>query len=448
MRRFAIGLAALGAMFLFVACGSDGEGGKKDTGPGTDGTVQLDGNLGGENITGDGAQADMPQGNPAKIGLACKDDADCGDPSVICLGLSETQGGICTFNCIPDDPETQLINEDSCPEAASNLCGVVMLNSGESQGFCFRKCQPKLGGNDCAPEFSCAINSMAYFENYVADAVCMSFGCETGADCPVITAQTCDTQTGTCPTGETCLPLAADSTAGRCAKDGVCDTTSRLCGPHNQGNANAQVGDPCTSTTDCGNNMMCSIEYDSATTDKKGGEACEGGSECCSGECDSVTSTCVAGPCLVRSRGGYCMVLGCGHATLTEFACPAGSACNRFYYGGICQKSCALATATDCRGNAGDLYGDYECRDYSSLINAAQVPMSDGPVCEWGPNMRCTYLAHITDNCAVIGDVTNGNATNMKCRDIFTKAEETNLDSTSAFCFDDTASGEVARTPQ
>ena len=37
------------------------------------------------------------------------------------------------------------------------------------------------------------------------------------------------------------------------------------------------------------------------------------------------------------------------------------------YGGGLCQKTCSLTKANDCRGHSADLIGDYECRAWNKI---------------------------------------------------------------------------------
>jgi hypothetical protein len=147
----------------------------------------------------------------------------------------------------------------------------------------------------------------------------------------------------------------------------------------------------------------------------------------------------------VQSRNGYCIVLGCAFATATtysEFSCPSGSDCNKLYGGGICQKTCTLATAASCRGHSGDKFGDYECRAWSNL-SISGVAIAKGPVCDFGPLVSCSFMPSTLD-CSSLGDKTN--STNMTCRKM-NNTKTTNSHDPEGWCLDDTASGPVGPTP-
>jgi hypothetical protein len=344
--------------------------------------------------------------------------------------------GVCTCPCVPDDPTTPLVVEDTCPNLTQNRCGDV-----GGAGYCFKLCKPKLYANDCQGGLSCHPSSGAAVGLY-DDAVCLYYGCTSGADCPVVLDKACTTTTpSSCAAGEECLALVSGQTAGRCAKAGSCDATSGLCAPHVYGNATAKVGDTCKDDTQCGGNMRCLMEIDDAKYRKKGGLSCQEDSECCSGLCQG--GLCTSGLCLVHNRNGYCTISGCKFASLTASACPAGSTCNGLYTSGLCQKTCTLAGATDCRGNPGDLYGDYECRAWNNL-SLAGGPVSTGPVCDFGPSLECDTFASTPLDCSSVGDTTN--PTSMSCRGLDGQVK-TNKYDPLGLCLDTTSSGAAKRNP-
>lgn len=372
------------------------------------------------------------------IGKVCTSaGGQCGTAGS-CL-LTSSTAGICTCTCTTDDPATPLVNEDNCPDLSKNICGKVVLTGGTTQNYCLRKCNPKIGSNDCAAGIACDPASGSYVGLW-QHTVCLFPGCTKDADCPVITSTICDTATTPCATGQTCVALASTTTAGRCAKAGKCDLVSGLCGVHALGKATAKVGDPCKDDTECAGNMTCAFEMDMAKVGaKKGGVACTKNSECCS---DSCSMTCATGLCTVNNRNGYCVISGCQFPTLTPFACPAGSTCNILYLAGRCQKTCALAQKSDCRGNAADYFGDYECRAWDNLTLGG-VPIAASPVCDFGTSVPCNLLGTTLD-CTDLGDSTN--STKMGCRTLDNKVTA-NIHDPTGFCFDDTASGTQIRSP-
>jgi len=353
-----------------------------------------------------------------------------------CLMLSATDG-ICTCTCTADDPGTPLVNEDTCPELNKNICGTVQLSDGTQQHYCFRLCQPKLGANDCDSTISCHPSAEA-FTGQVDKTVCLYRGCTMGADCPVLTGQSCNTGSPSCGTGETCLELQEGSAQGLCAAPGNCDAASGLCDKHSTTRAAAKVGDPCKADTDCGEYMSCQIEFDPTTLGGKDhGSPCATDTDCC-GQCSYGGCQ---GSCAVHARNGYCVVRGCTFATATafsEFACPTGSSCNQLFWGGMCMKTCDLATASDCRGNAADLFGDYECRAWNNL-SVSGTAISDTPVCDFGDTGRCSLFANVPSlDCTYLG--TQNNPTDMSCRTL-DNVKTGNPKDPRGFCLDDTPSG-------
>jgi hypothetical protein len=367
---------------------------------------------------------------------------ECGDPAqtgAICLltkTLSPTDSrGVCTCQCTPDDLQTPLVNEDSCPDLSQNLCGSVTLTDGSKIGFCFRRCKPKLGANDCAQGVACDPRSGEVIEQRDT-AVCLLHGCQSNADCPVRTATPCKVDGSvTCPAGMGCYPLQADGVEGRCAKAGVCEKSSGLCAPRLSDFApNAQVGDPCAADLDCGKTMRCELEEDRPSLLRKAGQTCVLDRECCGGSC--VGNTCAPGPCAVHARNGYCTVVGCAFSSLLAYQCPAGSACNRYFYGGLCQKNCSLNNAKSCRGVAADKRGDYECRAWERIAIGG-LPVAPAPLCDFGDTAACTLIKGA--GCAALGSGP-ANPTKMSCRDAQSGAALPAGDPTG-LCLDDTASG-------
>ena len=99
-----------------------------------------------------------------------------------------------------------------------------------------------------------------------------------------------------------------------------------------------------------------------------------------------------------------------------------------------------MKVAADCRGQAKDLYGDYECRAWDRLSWGGSVKISDKPGCDIGPAMTCDLLGANLD-CSYVG--LKNNPTNMSCRGL----DGTKLAKGTAkgFCLDDTASGTKKR---
>jgi len=532
MRKLALSLVSVvAAGALLVACSSSSSD-KPDGSPGSETSVQFDGQGGSEGIVlPEGGTDDIgtPDGNPATecdpayLGKLCEfkscktdtdcagvgtgkcvqgicEDAPCGQKNT-CLTLgSEDDGttwGVCTCGCTPDDPATPLVVEDTCPELSKNMCSRELdVTSGTCQtdadcaqipgftcvngkcsgkrAYCVHMCDPKLGSNTCDGKLACDPGAGATFGVF-DKAICARKGCSKDDECAVDTGKICNPNTATdCATGERCMLLDVRGTGctadtdcdtdyvchdvgggdkycvykeGRCSKAGKCDTQSGLCDSKPAGlfKAGAKVGDPCKSDLECDKNQSCMFELDFGKIYKKKGETCADDTECCSSNCQNGTCG-DGGLCTTWYRNGYCTVVGCGFAsTLTIRACDATSECNQIFSGGgRCQKKCTLADAASCRGNASDLFGDYECRDWSQLFLGG-VQVTTGPVCDFGTWMPCdTFGTGASLDCTSVGG--QGNPTNMKCR-MLDKSVATNQQDPNGFCLDDTASGTATRNP-
>jgi hypothetical protein len=377
----------------------------------------------------------------SSVGLPCTlNGNECGSAST-CLLASDT-AGVCTCPCIADNAATPLVNEDTCPNLAKQICSTVTLQGGGVQSFCLQKCSPRLGANDCQGKLSCDPSTSRTFGMFDV-AVCVVTGCAADADCRVSTSTVCSVLSNNCPTGQTCVTFSG-ADEGRCTLPGKCDLPSGLCGPHTLGKSTAKVGDACKDDRDCAGNMTCLMEFDMAKYQKHAAATCTDDTECCSGLCSS--GKCTAGLCPVLYRNGYCVVFGCTFSsTLTFAACAGGSSCNRFFPGGLCQKTCSLSGATDCRGNGLDLFGDYECRAWDNFsLGGTQI--TSGPVCDFGTGLPCSLFQSGSIDCSDFGDLvaTPANPTNMKCRTLANVATATPYDA-NGFCLDDTSSGSGKR---
>jgi len=447
--------------------GKHKEGGKKDTGPGSDAVTE--GTIGLETGTadlGDGGTS-LCKKFSGYIGKTCTSDTDCtgGGADYFCLGTSST-GGICTVECTPDDQETPLVNEDSCPsagiKAGTNACSSIGLTSGKTLNLCVRVCAPRIGCSDCDKGVACDPRSGAAVDLYGL-AVCLYGGCTKDSECYVETSTTCDPSATTsgCGTSETCLAYWSyeDSTGattyssyGVCSKSGTCDTKSGLCDKKSASLSlsTAKVGDACKDDTQCGAEMKCLMEYDESKYFLKTGSTCKDDSQCCGGSCNTKTGKCDKAMCLVRNRNGYCTTQGCTFAsTLTGKKCDSGSICNNAYSGGFCQLKCTMATASTCRGNSKDYWGDYECLGWDT------PGWTTAPVCDIGTGFSCDVFASSNaggidagtpkyDCGTFFGDSTN--STNMGCRTL-DGVETTDKWDPNGFCYDDTGSGTTYRSP-
>ena len=314
----------------------------------------------------------------------------------------------------------------------------MTLTTNKKVSFCFRRCKPRLGCNDCVSPLACTELSGRKV-GLTGKAVCVQSGCDSNADCPVTTGKDCDTAKNSCPGGQQCQLLRNGSTAGKCAVNGKCDLVSGLCAPHSLGNALAKVGDACKGDQDCGGQMHCLAEFDAAKHHKAGGATCSSAAQCCSGKCQA--GICAAGYCSTEYRNGYCAILGCRFAdSLVHKKCPAGSHCNGLYVIGSCQKACDLTKAADCRGLATDKVADYECRAWNR-VNFSSGPGAAGPVCDLGSSIHCSFFSGLGQDCSDVGLA--GNPTNMTCRDLNNNIL-LNKKSATGYCLDSTSSDKVA----
>ena len=379
------------------------------------------------------------------VGKPCtKTNGICGFGHICLLTSSDGSRGVCTCECSADNPQTSLVNEDTCPGASTDgysRCGAVMLSTGKTMSLCFHPCAPKLGASDCNAPLVCEPGSGAVVDLPGKSACLYSGGCEKDADCGVTTGKPCHTPNPSLKctgAGETCIALNAFTDHGWCTKPGKCDIKSRLCGVHALGKKTAKVGDPCKSSLDCGGNMRCLMEFDSTKFLRSAGSSCAFGQECCSGYCRG--GTCDEGAaCSLRNRNGYCTITGCTYAkTLTPFACPAGSVCNNMFEGGgACQKTCDLTKASQCRGYKLDKLGDYECWALSN-ISYNGLPAASKPVCGPGYSVACDSLKAPGKDCSAVG--LSSNTTQMFCRDLKGNKLAAQYDP-KGMCLDNTASG-------
>jgi len=338
-----------------------------------------------------------------KMGEGCVNKDDCGADAPLCLMPTGGSLGICSKACTPDDPGTPLLNEDDCGEG--NLCSTFTIGS-KDYFYCLKTCKPSTTKTNCPASSKRTCHPFATrYTGDLAVPACWYMACQSDKDCPVFGAKTCVLDSE-------CTGLGADAycdSAGRCARPGKC-TAGGLCGTHALGKATAKVGDPCTADFDCPGSGRC------------------------------LTETSEAGAVGLSWKNGYCVVSYCSFAAeLPDSKCPTGSTCNNLYYGGLCFKSCALDVASDCRGNAADKGGDYECYAWDNLVTGSgQQKISEGPICMSAATQTCDSLGTKLD-CTALAD--SKKPTNMSCRDRFTGVKKANKADPTGVCLDDTASG-------
>jgi hypothetical protein len=321
-----------------------------------------------------------------------------------------------------------MASEDSCP--VGNKCAEIPMNDNTTQKYCLKVCNPQIGSNECDGEIACNLEAAIYFGE--SQAACLFSKCKTNTDCVVSTATACKVSEKNCPSGETCYRKFTDNDDGICHRPGKCDTKSGLCDKREDNfTTGAKVGAPCQSDLDCDANQQCEMEIDlTEIGKKKSGEACTQDTDCCSGKCGTDKTCAVGRPC-VLNRNGYCWISGCNFKdTLTHKACPTGSECDVRFLLGYCMKTCELAKADTCRGNANDYYGDYECREWKNI----GVPIQQ-PLCDFGYMTPCSFFKGSDYDCSKL-------SSDMACQTVYNQPLSDKYDS-SGYCFDSTASGPV-----
>lgn len=222
----------------------------------------------------------MPGSIVTLVGRTCTMATECGNSFAVCIlpapASNNNQfwvGGYCSQSCEAGDPV--------CP--AGSEC--VSLDIGKK---CAQSC--RVGLADCRPEYACAAT-----DALGTSGVCLP-RCYSDADCVNSNINTC----------RIC--------------DGVCVPKQNVSG---------QIGDGCTSDTDCGAGQNCRIT-DATSTVKQCTQQCARGC----GLCPSG-STCTPG-----ARGELFCLRDCtGPGT-----CPAGLRCATTPVGQSCSPACTSDT--------------------------------------------------------------------------------------------------------
>ncbi len=349
---------------------------------------------------------------PYPDGLGCAGFASAASSAGCCPGLQQfllaTGVSICSSACTPDDPQTPLVNEDSCPDLTQYTCAPANPAM-PAQHLCVRRCAPQYATSVCGAGLACHWASAPYAQE-LDQAVCVWPRCTAAKDCPIYLALSCTPgASGQCTSvaGAFCAPDEASATGGTCALAGSCHQVSGLCLPHSTTGQGA-IGATCKDDRDCKTGMRCDRQRTTLG--------------------------------VLHARNGYCTLEGCAFAkTLPQRACPAGSVCNRLFPGGLCFKSCKLENPGDCRGNPADKHGDYECYSWSNLV-AGSVMIADAPTCEPADTYPCSFFGSAKINCSYLGNYP-GNSTQMACRDRTTGAIKPSPTAPDGFCLDTTSSG-------
>lgn len=392
-----VGLLSAFLVAALFGCGGDDESGRADG--------RLDAQGRGDVFDGAVGEAAFA----SNFGELCQGAGGCKPGSPSCLTFDTvTPRGICTKQCVSDDPLTVIVNEDTCP------IGFTCAALAAGQQFCVKTCQPKLTENTCPLETGLACRpDSSRLVLASRRAVCWLPACRSGRDCPVITEETCKDDS-VCKTEGRADAFCLQSES-RCALPGNC-TKSGICGPHGRGKAEALVGDPCRSDLDCTTNGFCLIEQKAQETQG------------------------------VLWRNGYCSVANCAFSSdLPEFECAAGSTCHLGYPAGLCHRVCSLEEPNSCRRDkaAGDRGGDYECYSFEAIVTVDRQTLADQPVCEAARS--CDKLG-VGVQCSDLGR--EGNTTEMVCRNPQSGQPTASPEDSAGLCLDDSSSGEFGSEPQ
>ena len=421
MKRLIYVLIACGSLALICGCSDDDVDPKNDTGSmlpdiggQQDGTEDTGNTPNEGGITPEGTMT--PDKGPItpkdhNIGAGCATTKDCKKDSATCLqytnlfGWVTTGAGICTAVCTPDNANTPLVDEDSCPKPGYK-CATFNYSGGTKYNFCLKTCDPSLTKNPCDAKSGTTCHPRStQWSGSLTSAVCLWPKCTSDKECPVTLKKTCtaDADCTAQGTGAFCY-----TSSGQCALPGKC-SAGGICGKHSNGKATAKVGDACEDDKDCPGAGSCLRE--------------------------EASSTSAIG---VSNRNGYCTISYCSFSkTLPDFACDTGSACHGLYYGGLCFKKCDLKKAADCRGNAKDKGGDYECYGWNNLSIGGN-PITSSALCQSAASITCDFLGTSMD-CSALG--LQSNPTKMSCRDRYTGVAKSSKSDPTGVCLDDTASG-------
>jgi len=432
--RGGVGIAAV-VLFGLAACGcGDGAGGADagtDTGDDTD--------------TGSESQTDVsPDG---WVGMPCTVDGDeCAELSgglegVYCREAIDDLG-FCTMECEPAGYGTS--GQDPCGEAGVCADFAWLLGDGDGPtAFCVQACVPTGASNPCRADYlACDPAAWAYEK---ATATCLLPACEGDEDCPVPVGTPC-ADDGDCDAdlGEECEAVAG---ALACVFCGECSHKTGRCA--HDGADGAQVGDPCATTHDCGDNMICRTP---TTTIQTGAKVIHANGYCVKSGCAAVTPN-------NHGVGNQTLEI----AVVDVYGCGTLGVCHQGYYGGLCLRRCdptagpgeVLGCRQEAWGGGGlDSAGDYECFDQTAFIQPAYAigdPSLVGspatvtaPYCGWvGAEHKCQggMAAPPNDSMTcedLFGRKDQGTdlwGMGMECRDA-----ETGEVGTQGYCLDETTS--------
>ncbi len=123
--RLAIVSITMALALLLVRCSDDNAGqdaGIKDSSADLQ-TADLRGpdqKIVGKDLMPDGAASGC---DPSKLAKTCTKDSECGTKG-LCLKIND-KVSICSCNCTPDNPNTSMVNEDTCPNQGAKVGNFV-----------------------------------------------------------------------------------------------------------------------------------------------------------------------------------------------------------------------------------------------------------------------------------------------------------------------------------
>jgi hypothetical protein len=422
-----------------------------DDTPGGDSDSDTDSDADSDSDTDSDSDSDTDaETTTGEIGAACvppgEDQPDpcavaSGDTTRWCFAFEEASHGICTRSCSPATYQVPV--QPGCPSFDGYVCmdisHLTADPSDDAAGYpvCVEECIPEpLGqpGPCLSPHARCDPLAWSWESQF---ATCLLPKCTSDADCPVFSGPTCSGD-GDCLTdaGETC------SDDGACVFDGQCDTASGRC-TWPAGEPDAEIGDPCETTWDCGENEVCAPPR----TDEDG---------------------------KIVPANGYCARYGCKAANTSasngsgsadpaiqdEFSCGMLGTCHAgFHRGGMCLRRCSPDHDQDafkCRQQTWDdevldADGDYDCYDttaYGYMIpvsgNTEMYIVATAPYCVYiarAVGAKCGYNEDANEQTPedcdnIYGGYLDDWGLDMTCRDPITGE----LDD-FGYCLDETTSG-------
>ncbi len=394
-------------MFLLAGiagCDGGGDGGGDDT----------DSETGTGSDTGTGTDTDVQLED--WIGEPCtEEDQECGElsgnnPAAFCH-LVDGVRGFCTMECAPATTESPGV--DPCGQEA--VCGDfswILPETSLVTSICVQTCVPTGGSNPCTADYL-KCDPLAWSREK-ASATCLLEGCGGNDDCPVPVGTTCFDDEDCDQVGEEeCVELDGKD---QCVFLGKCSSKSGRC--THDGSQHSVVGDPCDTTYDCGDNMLCQTP---ATHVLTGSKVLYANGHCYKSGCSVVTPN-------NHGVGNQTMEI----AVVDDFGCGTLGVCHQGYRGGQCFRRCDPAAAADhvlsCRQStwdpvAFDAAGDYECYDQTVFIEPAYAlgdPSVIGspstvtaPYCSWvGSEHRCVSGMAVPPN------------ESMTCEDLFGRKDQ------------------------